>query len=620
MTLGLAISWRAGYAGNRHSIFLDEALKMTGVKPDLHNCRGVFIKRPSRTIILLSLLIFSFPPALLAQETAPFDLTILHINDTHGRILPYVEATPSKRQMVGGAAYLAHMIQEERSKNPDSTLLLSAGDMFQGTPVSNIFKGRSVTDVMNYLKFDAMAIGNHEFDWGMYVLQHLTASSKFPYLSANIRDERGKYLPGVKPYIIIDRKKVKIAIMGMTTPEVPYLTIPGRFKHITVDRPEEILPRFIRKVKDEGAAIIIVLSHLGLDADKDLAQRVPGIDVIVGGHSHTALENPVLVGNTIIVQAGGYGLYLGVLKLKIDPVTGKIMGHTGEKELEKVMAGKDMPYDTETARIIHAYYGRIQKEYGRVVGVTSVPLVRSHQYESNVGNFICDTMRKKTGTDIAFINSGAIRNNIPKGRITMEQVFTLLPFDNILVTMRLTGKQILEILEQNAKLEHGILQVSGVEIRYDLTEPTGSRVREVYVGRRSLDPDKMYTVTTIDFLAVGGDAFSLFKDGKNIIYGTALRDVIVSYLEKHSPISPRIEGRIIINPPLNSLKFHDEGIAFSRISLSDLQAQLDGLFRLAREEYETLRNFSGHDGMTFEGPLFQVRSDLCLNIGITHPL
>jgi 2',3'-cyclic-nucleotide 2'-phosphodiesterase (5'-nucleotidase family) len=269
---------------------------------------------------------------------------------------------------------------------------------------------------------------------------------------------------------------------------------------------------------------------------------------------------------------------------------------------------------------MQAYYGRIQKEYSRVVGETSVPLVRYHQRESNTGNFICDTMRKKTGTDIAFINSGAIRNNIPKGRITLEQVFTLLPFDDILVTMKLTGKQILEILEQNAKLEHGILQVSGMEIRYDISEPAGSRVREAYTGRRPLDPKKTYTVTTIDFLAAGGDAFSPFMEGTDVIHGTALRDVIVSYLEKHSPISPRIEGRIIINTPLNSLESHDEGIAFSRISLFDLQSQLDGLFRLPREEYEPMRNFSGHNGTTFEGPLFQVRSDFCMNISITHSL
>jgi hypothetical protein len=272
------------------------------------------------------------------------------------------------------------------------------------------------------------------------------------------------------------------------------------------------------------------------------------------------------------------------------------------------------------AGIVQAYYGRIEKEYSKVVGETSVPLVRYHQRESNIGNFICDAMRKKTGADMALINSGAIRNNIPKGRITMEQVFTLLPFDDNLVTMTLAGKQILEILEQNAKLEYGILQVSGMEIRYDLSEPAGSRVREVHIGRRSLDREKIYTVTTVDYLAAGGDAFSPFKEGKNILYGTALKDILVSYLKKHSPVSPRIEGRILMNAPLSNLKFYDERIASSCIGLSDLQPQLDGLFRFAREEYEPLRNVAGHNGTTFEGPLFQVRSDLCLNIGISHSL
>jgi 2',3'-cyclic-nucleotide 2'-phosphodiesterase (5'-nucleotidase family) len=578
------------------------------------------MKRLSKIIILISILIFSYSLAILAKEPAPVDLTILHVNDTHGRILPYIEGTSGEGQMVGGAAYLAHMIEVERSRNPDGILLLSAGDMFQGTPVSNLFKGRSVIDVMNYLKFDAMAIGNHEFDWGMDALRDLVTSSRFPYLSANIRDARGRYLPEVKPYIIVERKKIKIAIIGMTTPEVPRITAPGHLKQITIDRPEDILPQIIEKAKDEGAVIIIVLSHLGLEADRDLAKRTSGIHIIVGGHSHTALDNPVMVGNTIIVQAGAYGLYLGVLRLTIDPDTGKIIRHTEEKELEKVIAGRDRPHDEELARIIQVYYGRIEKEYTKVVGETSVPLVSYHQSESNTGNFICDTMRKKTGTDMAFINSGAIRNNIPKGKITMEQVFTLLPFDNNLVTMELTGKQIFEILEQNARLEHDILQVSGIKIRYDLSEPEGSRVRDVHIGRRSLDPEKTYTVTTIDYLAVGGDAFSPFKEGKHIMYGTALRDVLVSYLEKHSPISPRIEGRIIMNAQLNSLKFHDERIAFPRIGLFDLQPQLDCLFRLAWEKYEPMRNLSGHDGTTFEGLFFQIRSDLCLNIGIGHSL
>ncbi|HET6461926.1 MAG TPA: hypothetical protein VFG29_14190 [Syntrophales bacterium] len=153
-----------------------------------------------------------------------------------------------------------------------------------------------------------------------------------------------------------------------------------------------------------------------------------------------------------------------------------------------------------------------------------------------------------------------------------------------------------------------------------MSEPAGSRLLEVYIGRRSLDLVRAYMVTTIDFLAACGDVFSQFKEGKGIMYGAALGDAVVSYLEKHPPISPRIKGGIIMNTPVNGLKFHDEGTAFSSISHPDLQPRLDGLFGLAGEKHEPLRNFARHNGPTSEGPLFQVRSDLRLNIGISHPL
>jgi 5'-nucleotidase/UDP-sugar diphosphatase len=576
------------------------------------------MKKLSRIFILLSILIFLFPLSLFAEKPSFVDLTILHVNDTHGRIQPYRETGIDKKKRVGGAAYMAKIIQKERSENPEGTLLLSAGDMFQGTPVSNLFKGQPVIDVMNYLGFDAMAVGNHEFDWGMETFKHFPAMSNFPYLSANIKDDRGQYLPGVKPYIIVTRKSVKIAIIGFTTPEVHYVTKTVDEKRVIVYKPEDILPHLIKKVKDEGAVIIIVLSHLGVEADKELAGGVSGIHVIVGGHSHTPLETPIVVGDTIIVQAGCHGLYLGILKLRIDTHSGRILQHTEERGLKQVIADKGNPYDEETAKIVQTYYGQIQKEFARVVGETSVDLVRYHQQESNIGNLVCDAMRETTNADIAFLNSGGIRTNIPRGKITMEQVFTLLPFDDALVTMNLTGEHILEILERSAKLERGILQVSGIKIRYDLSEPAGSRIKDVYVGSRPLDRKKTYTITTVDFLADGGDAFSTFKKGENIVYGVALRDVFVSYLKKHSPVSPRTEERIIINLGWKGLKLHDERVGLPRINLFDLQPQLDCLFRFAREKYKPMGDLTGPDGTVFEGPLFQIRSDSCLNIRVTQ--
>ena len=514
----------------------------------------------SRIFVFLCILILLCPSSFLSGQQSTIGLTILHINDTHGHILPYMETNKGNGEMVSGAAYLAKMIQEERSQNPDGTLLLSAGDMFQGSPVSNLFKGQPVVDVMNYLKFDAMTVGNHEFDWGLDTFKHFVVSSSFPYLSANIKDDRGRYLPGVKPYIIVSRKNMKIAIIGVTTPDVLLITKPGHLKRLIVYKPEDIIPELIKRVKDEGAKVIIVLSHLGLDDDQELVRHISGIHVVVGGHSHTALKTPIVIGDTIIVQAGYNGLFLGVLKIIIDPDTGRIIQHTEERELKEVLAGEDRPYDGEVRKIVHAYNKQIQKEYSRVVGETSVDLVRYHQSESNIGNLVCDAMKKAVNTDIAFLNSGAIRTSIPEGKITLEQVFTLLPFDNSLVTMKLTGRQILKILERDARMEYGILQVSGIKIQYDLSEPVGSRVKEVYIGTSPLDPNKAYTIATVDFLAVGGDKFSTFKQGKNIVYGMALRDVFVSYLKKHSPVSPMIEGRIIMNMEMNKLKFYREPV------------------------------------------------------------
>jgi hypothetical protein len=227
-------------------------------------------------------------------------------------------------------------------------------------------------------------------------------------------------------------------------------------------------------------------------------------------------------------------------------------------------------------------------------------------------------MRETTSADIALLNSGGIRTNIPRGKITMEQVFTLLPFDDALVTMNLAGEHILEILERSAKLERGILQVSGIKIRYDLSERAGSRIKDVYVGSRHLDRQKTYTVTTVDFLADGGDAFSTFKKGENIVYGMALRDVFVSYLKKHSPVSPRTEERIIINLGWKGLKLHDERVGLPRVNLFDLQPQLNCLFRFTREKYKPMGDLTGPDRTVFEGPLFQIRSDSCLNIRVAQ--
>ena len=192
-----------------------------------------------------------------AAEPATTLLTILHVNDYHGRVKPFLDKTIDPQEQVGGAAYLAAMIKQARAKNPTGTLLLAAGDMFQGSPVSNLFHGAPVMEVMNEVRFDAMTLGNHEFDWGMGALTRLRKEAHFPFLAANIVDSRGNLLPGIKPYTIFQRGHAKVAVIGLTTPETGYTTKPDNVKGLTFLSPDAVLPRLIQEVRQQGASIII---------------------------------------------------------------------------------------------------------------------------------------------------------------------------------------------------------------------------------------------------------------------------------------------------------------------------------------------------------------------------
>jgi 5'-nucleotidase/UDP-sugar diphosphatase len=502
------------------------------------------MRRPFQKIVVF-LVLFLLSAPLFAFAAGPVDLTILHVNDLHGRLLPYPVKTVNERTPVGGAAYLAWMIDEERARDPEGTLLLSAGDMFQGTPASNLFRGKPVIEVMNLLGFDAMTIGNHEFDWGLEVLESLRESARFPFLSANIFEADRTYLAGVRPWIIVERKGVKIAVIGISTPETAFTTKPDNVKGLTFDEPARLLPGLIRGMREKGAKLVVVLSHLGFDVDKALAAAVEGIDVIVGGHSHTAVKDPARVGKTIIVQAGYNGLYLGVLRLAVDPETGSVLDYTKENELRVVAAGPENRWDEKAEKIVNAYNDRLRESFERVVGETLIDLTRDYNAESAPGDLITDALRGASGADIAFETSGGIREDIPKGGITMEQVFTLLPFDDVVITMDLTGRQIRKVLEQASTLEMGMLQVSGLTFTYDPSKPAGARVLRVLVGDRPLEEGKSYRVAVNDFLSAGGDRYVTFKEGRNLRYGDSLRDIFVAFLKDHSPVSPKTEGRIV---------------------------------------------------------------------------
>lgn len=505
------------------------------------------MKKSFRSALAVLLLLLWAAGGAFAAETTPVEITILHVNDTHGHLQPFVDKLVRPSPPVGGMGYLAARIERERAGDPDGTLLLSAGDMFQGTPLSNILHGKPVIEIMNRLGFDAMTIGNHEFDWSIPTLIEMKSEAKFPFLSSNIVDAvTGKRPDYATPYIFLTRKGIKIAVIGLTTPETSYTTKPTNVQGLRFEQPETVLPPIIKDVKKLGAQLVVVLSHIGLDDDEALARKVQGIDVIVGGHSHTVVPNPIRVGDTLVVQAGYYGVYLGTLKLKVDPAAKKWVEYNQGEELAVISAGPMDASDPDIDSIIAHYAEQSRAHFSKVVGSTTVDLMRNPTAESNVGDLVADAMRESSHTEIAFMNSGGLRIDIPAGDIDLEKVYTLLPFDNLLVSMDLTGEQVKKVLEQSAQSSRGLLQTSGLRFRIVRNSAEGNHVRDLTVNGAPIQMDKTYRVVTNDFLAVGGDQFTIFQEGKNLAYGDVLRDSLAHYLEKHSPVSPRVDCRVTI--------------------------------------------------------------------------
>jgi 2',3'-cyclic-nucleotide 2'-phosphodiesterase (5'-nucleotidase family) len=498
---------------------------------------------------LLLLLPFFLSCSFGGHETpAAVEIAVLHVNDTHGHIVPRVDPAVDRTDPVGGAATLAAMIETERGKNPEGTVLLSGGDMFQGTPVSDVLRGKPVIEIMNLLRFDAMAVGNHEFDWGMKVLEEMIGASDFPFLSANIVDGKGEGIPGVKPWILLERKGLKIAVIGLTTPDTPWIAMPKHVEGLAFLEPEKVLPGLLKEVRAKGAAFVIVLSHLGVDRDRKLAAAVPGIPLIVGGHSHKAVEPPLSVGGTLIVQAKGYGDYLGVLRLRVEKDTGRVLDWTKTEELKTVRSGPGDPLDGKVANVVASFMDGVKETFGAVVGSTRTALTTGRRGESLLGDLVCDAMRDALGAAAAFYNAGGIRADLSPGAITLGDVYDAFPFDNVLVAMDLTGADLMEALEQSAGMDYGILQLSGMKVRFAMGKPKGARVSEAFIGGKPLDGAATYRVVVQDFLAGGGDHFRSFRNGKNVVHGELVRDAVVSYVKKRTPLDVRLDGRIEIVP------------------------------------------------------------------------
>jgi 5'-nucleotidase/UDP-sugar diphosphatase len=517
---------------------------------------GTLRRMRARTRTLLVALAFlayaSFTGKALPQTAEPrlATLTILHWNDLHSQNVPFkvvVRDSIKKRDSVyyvGGVATLLGYINQLKDNRRD-VALLDAGDDFQGTPISTITKGRSEIELLNIIKPDAMTLGNHEFDYGLNNLEDDLSLAHFPVLSANIFEERtGKNFQ--KPYLVKTFGDVKVGIIGLIIPNLPILTMRENTKGLRILDEVPVVRKYIAELKNQGVNLIVVLSHMGIDADKALADSVQSIDVIIGGHSHTTLCRPIKRNHTIICQAGTRGRWLGDLDLTVDLAGDSVYRYNG-KLIETVV--DSVPADSVAAAKVAELESSIAGELNEVIGTLRVDWQTKYNHESNVGNWAADVMREYAQTDIAFANSGGFRKNLYAGSITVRDIWEIFPFSNYFLTFRVSGKMLRSMISWQVSRKVELMEVSGVRYKYNSSKPSGQRVVSIEVNGERIDGSKMYSIVTNEYVA--GHLHDFFGISEKGITLTQLEkvdhDVFVEAVKKQKAISSQVEGRIVDN-------------------------------------------------------------------------
>lgn len=476
-------------------------------------------------------------------------LTLLFFNDFHGHLMPFSRFYKDKH-FSGGIARMASLIKSVENENKNSraeTLVLSGGDNLQGTPMSTAYRGEAEIKAFNAMGLDATVIGNHDFDFGYERLLELKEMAKFPILSANIYQINNSDLAFL-PYVLRRLPNgLTVGIIGLSTIETPITTHPLNVEALRFSRPELAMQRYI-DVIDSRTDVIVVLSHLGVDTDKEIARMYPEVDVILGGHTHTKLAEPIFIGKTMICQTGDNGVHLGRLDLDVKNDRATMIRH------DLMPVAHYVKEDAEVKALMDDYHDRLDAEISKVIGTAENfldgerPKVRKE--ETNLGDLIADLMRLRTNADVALINSGAIRSSINKGEVKFEDVIRAFPMNNQLISMDISGQDLYLILSQSARLlissplnhpSGGFLQVSGVSFKIN----NKGGIEDLKVKGKAIKLVKTYKIVTLDFLASGGDGYRILKNAKNKYdTGITLQDTLIEYFKKHGSVSAKKDGRI----------------------------------------------------------------------------
>ncbi|WP_170473017.1 bifunctional metallophosphatase/5'-nucleotidase [Ruegeria arenilitoris] len=502
---------------------------------------------------------------------ADYKLTILHTNDFHARFEPINkydsgcgEEDNAEGKCFGGSARLVTAVKEARDR-ADNSILVDGGDQFQGSLFYTYYKGKVAAEFMNKLGYDAMTVGNHEFDDGPEVLRGFIDSVDFPVLMSNadIKDEE-LLTDKIKKSTVIEIGGEKIGLVGLTPEDTHDLASPG--PNITFSDPVPAVQAEVEKLTAEGVNKIIVLSHSGYGVDQRVAQETTGVDVIVGGHSNTYLSNvsdkavgpyPTVVNGVQIVQAYAYGKFLGELNVTFDD-DGNVIEASGEPLIMDNTVTEDQAALDRIAELAKPLEEIRNKVVANSAAAIEGDRAICRVQECEMGNLVADAMLARVadqGVQLAIANSGGLRASIDPGDVTMGEVLTVLPFQNTLSTFEISGQGVIDALEngvsQVEEVKGRFPQVAGMTFTWDpAVAPNEGRIVEVLVakgdGFEPIDPEATYLVVTNNYVRNGGDGYKMFEgDDKNAYdFGPDLADVTAEYLAENAPYQPYLDGRI----------------------------------------------------------------------------
>jgi len=518
-------------------------------------------------LVLIALGFLIVCPYAVAEDPDLVEIQILGINDLHGYIS---QVRTADGRPVGGAAFLATYLRERESMNPN-TIKVHAGDVIGASPpVSSLFQDEPAIEVLQFMGFDVGVPGNHEFDKGFAELLRLQRGGRhevtgyfpgsgFPLVLANVVDSRTRD-PVLHPYVIKTVAGVPVGFIGVVTTETPSIVANSGIKGLVFLDPVECVDRYVAELRAKGIETIILLAHEGGWHGRDgeiagpigtIAEGVDdAVDVVFSGHSHTRINGRV--DGKLVVQAYSKATAFADVDLVIDRSTLDVVSATAE--IVTVWADVKAP-DTRVAGLVGRYEDKVRPLVEKPVAVSAIEITqkKSRAGESALGNLVADSQRWAAETQIAFMNSGGIRADIPEGIVTWGNLYETQPFGNALVRMQMTGDQIYYLLNQQWQLsENGLrvrfLQVSGLRYTWDDSRPVGSKVVRVCLSNgEPVRKDKHYSVVANSFLASGGDSFTVFTEVLDQEYLMGDVEALAAYLESlPGPVSAEIEGRISV--------------------------------------------------------------------------